>query len=349
MKDKEPDKTSAPPSTEGECERKIYRIKRNDFEFWCDYRVEAKINQFRDDDVFIIEDGGIQFNGKHFKSRNFRRMVFDSLRRVKAKEDHERRCYPSARDVQVFLIQDQPRVYITCARFEPARLLAEELDMPVNDKVRYVICLLEGALLIRGGKSPERLKQYSLEIFGLAVERPPSSDPWLEMVPMPDPSQYVSEPTYCWWDGVRLVQAWRRRVFPCAVELLGASLAEPLSPKEPQTLYLEECWHPNRGRRVLLGGASETMSQVTKRNRFQSDAFGILQYQNVRGRSVGSKLYPTEAEFKLAARKAYYDLVELIDGRPTRVQVATQMGISSAAFSYYMRDFDLKWPQDLRD
>ena len=38
---------------------------------------------------------------------------------------------------------------------------------------------------------------------------------------MPDPSQYVSEPSYCWWDGISLVQAWRGRVFPCAVELLS--------------------------------------------------------------------------------------------------------------------------------
>lgn len=156
MKDKEPDKTSAPSSTEGEYERKIYRIKRDDFEFWCDYRVEAKIDQFRDNDVFIIEDGGIQFNGRYFKSRNFRRTILDNFRRTKAKEDHERRCYPSARDVQVYLIQDRPRVYITCARFEPARLLAEELDMPVNDEVRYVICLFTGAHFIRGSKSPRK-------------------------------------------------------------------------------------------------------------------------------------------------------------------------------------------------
>lgn len=177
--------------SEGERGRKIYAIRRDDFEIWCDPRAERRINQFNDDDGFILEGGDIKFPGKNFKSRNFREMVLDSIRQRRSREDYERSCYPSVHDVQVFLARDRPRVYLMYARFEPARALAEELGMPIDEGARYLVCHYTGALFKRGDERYEHYKKYSMEIFGLAIDFPsPPLDPLPPRVPLPDPAPY---------------------------------------------------------------------------------------------------------------------------------------------------------------
>jgi hypothetical protein len=245
--------------------RKIYVIRPDDFEPWCDPSAERRINQFNDNDGFILEGGGIEFQGIYFKSRHFREMVLDGIRRRRSREDYERRCYPSASDVRVYLVRDRPKVYLTCAGFEPARALANELGMPVDERARYIICHYTGALFKRGDKRYEQYKKYSLEIFGLAIDFPaPPPHPLPPRVPLPDPAPYKSEPTYYWWNGFDLVQVWRRRVFPCPVEELRSSLAEPLSLGEPQTLFMEERWNPDAAdRRVIIGGPDKMSGSTT--------------------------------------------------------------------------------------
>lgn len=349
-----PDKDSINPDgiSEGEDERgrKIYVIRRDGFELWCDPRAERQINQFNDDDGFILEGGDIKFPGKNFKSRNFREMVLDSIRERRSREDHERRCYPSDNDVQVFLARDRPRVYFMYARFEPARALAEELGMPVDEGARYIVCHYTGALFKRGDERYEQYKKYSLEIFGLAVGLPsPPPDPFPPRVPLPDPAPYKSEPTYYWWNGFSLVQVWRRRVFPCPVEELRSSLAEPLSPREPQTLFMEERWHPSAAdRHVTGGGPAKVTMRLTALNRFQADAFGILDYQNRKGRKRGSKIFRTKEAFLKAARKAYGEYVDFLGECPNQLQLAEQMEIAESTFYNYMNEHELIWDDDLR-
>jgi hypothetical protein len=330
--------------------RKIYVIRRDDFELWCDPRSEHRINQFNDNDGFILEGGGIEFRGVFFKSCNFREMVLNSIRERRSREDYERRCHPSANDVRVYLVRDRPRVYVTCAGFEPARALANELGMPVDERARYIVCHYTGALFKRGDKKYEQYKKYSLEIFGLEINLPsPPPDPLLPRVPLPDPTPYKSEPTYYWWNGFNLVQVWRRRVFPCPVEDLRSSVAEPLSPGEPQTLFMEERWHPDAAdRRVIVGGPDKITTRMTALNRFQTDAFGILNYQNKRGRKRGSKKFRSKEAFIKAGRKAYGDYMDLMGERPNQIQLAEEMGISESTFNNYMNEYELVWDDDLR-
>jgi hypothetical protein len=155
---------------------------------------------------------GITFWGRDFKSRAFREMVLYNIKANQEREDYERSCYPNTRDVQVYLARERPRVYLMNARFEPARALAEELGMPVEGDTSYVLCLYSGALFKRGHERYEQFKNCSLEIFGLSISLPsPIPDPLPHRVPLPDPSQYKTEPTYYWWNGFSLVQVWRLR------------------------------------------------------------------------------------------------------------------------------------------
>jgi hypothetical protein len=336
--------------SEGESGRKIYVLRRDNFEIWCDPRNERRINQFNDDDGFIVEGGDIKFPGRNFKSRNFREMVLDSIRERRDKEDYERSWYPNVNDKQVYLARDRPRVYLINARFEPARVLAVELGMPIDEGTHYLVCHYTGALFKRGNARYENYKKYSLEIFGLSVDLPsPPLDPLPWRVPLPDPALYKTEPTYYWWNGFSLVQVWRRRVFPCPVEELRSSLAEPLSPREPQTLFMEERWHPDAtDRRVTVGGPDHIATRMTALNRFQTDAFGILNYQNRKGRKRGSKKFRSKEAFIKAGRKAYGDYMDLMGERPNQLQLADQMGISEASFYNYMNEHQLIWDADLK-
>jgi uncharacterized Zn-finger protein len=256
MKDKPPGATGKTSADQDGHERIVSIIQRDDFELLCDPRAEARIKKINDHDEFYLEGMGIKFWGRDLKSRAFREMVLDNIRQNQSREDHQRSCYPSTQDVQVYLVRDHPRVYLMCPRFEPARELAEELGMPVEDDTRYVLCLYTGALFKRDHERYEQFKNCSLEIFGLSISLPSTiPDPLPHRVPLPDPSQYKTEPTYYWWNGFSLVQVWRRRIFPCPVESLKSTLAEPLSPKEPETLYLEavqkavsQRFNPNRWR-----------------------------------------------------------------------------------------------------
>jgi hypothetical protein len=348
-----PDKDNVNPDGISEGEdgrgRKIYVIRRDNFEIWCDPRAERRINQFNDNDGFILEGGDIKFPGKNFKSRNFREMVLDAIRERRSDEAYERSCYPSVHDKQVFLARDRPRVYLMYTRFEPARALANELGMPVDEGARYIVCHYTGALFKRGDKRYEKYKKYSLEIFGLAVDFPsPTPDPLPPRVPLPDPAPYKSEPTYYWWNGFDLVQVWRRRVFLCPVEELHSSLAEPLSPREPQTLFMEERWHPGAAdRRVTVGGPDHITTRMTVLNRFQTDAFGILNYQNRKGRKRGSKKFRSKEAFIKAGRKAYGDYMDFLGERPNQLQLAIKMGISESSFNNYMNEYELVWDDDL--
>jgi hypothetical protein len=133
-------------------------IQRDDFALWYDPRAEDRIKKFNDHDEFYIEGIGITFWGRDFKSRAFREMVLDNIRQNQSREDHQRRCYPSTRDVQIYLARDHPRVYLMSTRFEPAREFAEELGMPVEDYTRYVLCLYTGALFKRDHERYEQFK-----------------------------------------------------------------------------------------------------------------------------------------------------------------------------------------------
>lgn len=349
MEDKAPGPTDKTNGDKRDDERIVRVIQRDDFELWCDPRAKSRIDKINDNDRFYIEGMGIKFTGEFLKSRSFREMVLYNIKANKEREDYERSCYPSARDVQVYLARDRPRVYLINARFDPARALAEDMGMPVEGDTHYVLCLYTGSLFKRNHERYEQFKKYSLEIFGLSIDLPsPAPDPIPLRVPLPDPSQYKSEPTYYWWNGFNLVQVWRRRIFPCPVESLKSTLAEPLSPKEPQTLYLEERWHPVTGLHVNIGGPSKIVSQVVKRNRFETDAFAILDYHSKKGRKIGSKIYRTKEEFQDAVRKAISEFEDLTGSRPNQTQVIAHMEISPSTFYLYINDHELEWPQDFK-
>lgn len=88
------------------------------------------------------------------------------------------------------------------------------------------------------------------------------------------------------------------------------------------------------------------ISQVVKRNQFETDAFGILDYHSKKGRKIGSKIYRSKEEFQDAVRKAISEFEDLTGSKPIQTQAYAHMGISQSTYYYYNRYHELNWPQD---
>jgi hypothetical protein len=257
--------------------------------------------------------------------------------------DFEQRCYPDATDIKVFRYRDDPPAYQIWAGFDGIRQLIEELGAPHHVNRIYCVRLSRAEEFFKTNRLPsKRFLSYSVERFGLRIEPFPilkgeGKSPQL----IRDSSLYTDQPSYWHERHDYLVQIWRTRVFACQVDHLNASLSAPLSIPRPLQMYMEECWHPMRGKSRSLHWLEPRDSNNSKIDRFKKDALLILDGVNRIGRPPGTKKYNAQSEFVLEYEKACSIVKRR--GKLRQDLVAGIMEISPSTLYRRLREYHLKW------
>jgi hypothetical protein len=329
---------------------KLYRIPLDQFHLFCLPNSQALIDRFNDNDKFSMEELGFDFFSKRFlQSERFRKSILEAIEEKRQEDDHARRCYPSVREVQVYQYMRDPNVYFMGPRYEPARELAQEWGMPLEDDVVYVSTAHQGTGFKESkDKASRKYKKYTVEYFGL-IMKSESAEPHLRTAEtdMPPPGRYASEPTYLILDSIALMQVWRRRVFRCTLKDLALDLENPLSPFAPEIPYVEERWWPAKEPHLVLGSLEEASSRFSDMDQFVSHSLAITGRGAKKGRRLNSGYFPNREMFLASAREAYKEVMDLGDGRPGQKAVAIQMFISPSCFKKYRARHKVIWPDDL--
>ncbi|MDT4956123.1 MAG: hypothetical protein QOJ02_4261 [Acidobacteriota bacterium] len=296
-------------------------------------------DEIDDDELYEImiwlSGSKVRFEGQsHF-------MEFgDGIKKV----SNSRMFYPHRDNWQVHKLTVYLPIYIIRPTFEGIKRLVEELDLPSGPRELYYSRLYSGGEYVTPtGQRIEKYEKYTVEAFGLKMEpTPPLSYPLKYEIP--DPSQYSTPPKY-WQNSHReIIQIWRLRIFDCPLEALETTAANPLSPYHPNTLYLEERWHPNRPRLVFLGGLSDVnISFLPELKRFFCDAYRILERLNPKGRPPGTSTYSSSNAFCRRMKKELREFRKSEKYKPTEKQIAFKMGISESTFKRHLRIAGLSW------
>lgn len=262
----------------------------------------------------------------------------------------EERCYPSVSDTLVFRYCDDPLAYAIKARFTGVSELIKELRAP--DAGNRIYCVkftgVEGVL--KTGDLPLRFKEYSVERFGLIVGTLARLAGGSKLTPfIRDSRAFISQPSYWQERPGFLIQVWRTRVFACPVTQIRTSLSSPLSLSKPLGMYVEESWHPTRGKHRYLHWTQHNHRNNSKIDQFRRDALRILEGVGTRGvgtrgRPIGTKQYSDRDEFIRKYRAAYSKAAREAGDEPSQYLVAAVMVISVSTLQRRLSEFGVPWP-----
>jgi hypothetical protein len=261
--------------------------------------------------------------------------------------DFEQRCYPNASDIQVFRYRDRPPAYQISGSFEGIWPLVKELDAPTYHNAIYCVTLMSAVELLPSNSILSRgPENYCVERFGLRIE------PFLQrnregklIAPVGKAYKFLLPPTYWSERSDYVIQVWRTRVFGCSVTSIHSSLSEPISQRH-WAMYLEESWHPNKGKARSLHWSEPRNHKKSTVDQFKKDALQILDGAKKQGRPLGSKRFNSKQEFISRYRKAYLKVLRR-DGKAGHEPVADELGISLSTFNRRLVDHDLTFPPDL--
>jgi hypothetical protein len=246
--------------------------------------------------------------------------------------DHSRDADGATLSPEVYLEKNDPRIYAIQSGFEGARSLIRELEMPGDPAQLYFLGFFRGERFINK-------KGYVLEEFGLTTREP---GPYHVFYSRPGNTPY--RPRYWRLLGGRLVQVWRSRVLACNVQDIGTTLSNPFSPQNPNVMFFEETWHPNKGRSRMIGSIqNRRRSHTPDLNAFCQDALRILRYTT---NNPGLRDYSNAYRFFRDLEDSYTKLSKMSDRRPTMQMVAVEMRISRKTLRKYLDRFDIDWPPD---
>ena len=250
-------------------------------------------------------------------------------------------------DEQIFLYKTNPSAFIMSSRFEGIEQILDDLGLPNFLATEYYSRIFRG-LESFNNKKPydKRYKKYPIEIFGRRVPADGLSYLFPEYQPLPDSSGYIT-PKYLYERHYFLIEIWRIRIFSRHVRSLQISLSNPVSPRYPDVLYLEERWHPERGPKIYIGGLEEMSGPEVSLDlkSFTMDALKIL--GRARGPGKPREVYrkfKDRGDFKRQVLSAYSQLKSKKKPRPSKSAVARFMGITFDTLEQYLDDFSVSWP-----
>lgn len=190
-----------------------------------------------------------------------------------------------------FQYKNNPPAFVMSSRFKAVDQILKDLDMPNFLTNQYYSRIFSGLELFKNNKPyDKRYKNYPIEIFGRRVPSDGLSYLFPEYQPLPDSSEYVT-PKYLYEGRYFLIEIWRIRIFSRRVRSLQISISNPVSPRYPDVLYLEERWHPEQGPKIYIGGLEGMSgSKISLEVRsFTMDALKIL--GRARGPGKPSEVY----------------------------------------------------------
>jgi hypothetical protein len=258
----------------------------------------------------------------------------------------EERCYPNSTYTKVFRYRDEPPAFQISGFFEGIWPLVKELDAPTHHNAIYCVRLMSPAeLLPRNSvlsKSPEN---YCVEKFGLRIEPFPQRNREGKIIaPVGKAYKFVIPPTYWSERSDYVIQVLRTRVFACPITSIRPSLAEPVSGRH-WAMYLEESWHPTRGKRRSLHWAEPRNHIKSTVDQFKKDALRILDGAKRLGRPLGTKKFSSRDEFMLKYKEACLKVRR--QGEVGLQPVADEMEISLSTLNRRLVEHDLKSPPNL--
>lgn len=256
------------------------------------------------------------------------------------------RCYPSVSDTLVFRYSDDPLAYAVKARFEGVSQLLTELRSPDAANRTYCVKFTGVEGLLKTGDLPPRFKDYSVERFGLIVGTLTRLAGGGKLTPfIRDSRAFISQPSY-WQERPNfLIQVWRTRVFAYPISQLRTSLSSPLSLSKPLGMYLEERWHPTRGKDRYLHWTQHNHRNNSKIEQFRRDALRVLEGVGTRGRPEGTKRYNSRDKFIREYKAAYSKAAQEGENEPSQYVVASVMGISVSTLRRRLSEFSITWPR----
>jgi hypothetical protein len=191
-------------------------------------------------------------------------------------------------------------------------------------------------------KGPEN---YCVEKFGLRIEPFPQRNREGKLIaPVGRAYKFLIPPTYWSERSDYVIQVLRTRVFACPITSIRPSLSTPVS-QRVRAMYLEESWHPTRGKTRSLHWLEPRDHIKSTLDQFKKDALRILDGAKPIGRPVGTKKFKSRDEFILKYRKAYLKVQRMDE--PGHQSVADEMGISLSTFNRRLVEYDLKFPPTL--
>jgi hypothetical protein len=189
-------------------------------------------------------------------------------------------------------------------------------------------------------------KNYCVEKFGLRIEPFPVRNRKGKLTaPLGKAYKFLIPPTYWSERSDYVIQVLRTRVFCCPVTSIHPSLSKPVSQRH-WAMYLEESWHPTRGKTRTLHWSEPRNHNKSTLDQFKKDALRILDGAKQMGRPVGTKRFNSKEEFTPRYRKAYLKVLRR-DGKAGHESVADELGISLSTFNRRLDDHDLEFPPDL--
>lgn len=256
----------------------------------------------------------------------------------------EDRCYPDVSDILVLRYRDNPPAYAIKARFEGISELIRELGSPHAVNRIYCVRFSRVDELLTTPDLHTRFKNYSVERFGLNIGIFASVNKLKPLIR--DSAGFISQPSYWHERPNYLIQVWRTRVYASPISNIRTSLDKPLGVPNPFEMYLEERWHPTRGKDRYLHWLEHRHRNNSKVDQFRRDALLILQGARKRGRPLGTKAYNTREQFLLDYVEAYSTVARRTMGKPTQYLVVLEMEISVSALQRFLKEFDVPWPPE---
>lgn len=296
------------------------------------------VSEIHDDKLYYIKPLKLRILGKYLKSRALLEAIMGEIRRVEKEKTHRLK---HSRPKYAFCYSDDPPAYLLSLSDNGVQQLVRELGLPQVEGMGYAARLFIGSELVEPSFSRD-FEKYSVEAFGLYLPKPLTS---ITDIPQLDPSQYRSPANYYedfpWFP----VQIWRWRVFNCPIETLQTNPYHPVSDDNLPLMYFEERWHPQDGKRRLLGGLEHLLhSQISFIGKFIDDALYLIgdteKPVKTRGRH---KKYSNANKFHRKLTEALSELSHVGKESPTEVEVAEQMNISPATFKRRLNDYGLTW------
>jgi hypothetical protein len=185
---------------------------------------------------------------------------------------------------------------------------------------------------------------YCVEKFGLRIEPFPVRNRKGKLTaPLGKASNFLIPPIYWSERSDYVIQVWRTRIFACPVTDVRPSLSKPVSDRH-WAMYLEESWHPNKGKARSLHWSEPRNHRISAVDQFKKDALRILDGAK-QGRPLGTKKFSSKEEFIPKYREAY--LKARRRGENGRQPVADELGISLSTLNRRLVDHDLTFTPDL--
>jgi hypothetical protein len=260
--------------------------------------------------------------------------------------DYDNRCYPGTSNIQVFKYCDEPPSYEIRASFDGIRGLLEELEAPRHFNRVYCLRICSAAMFVdKSDRSFKRFKDYTVEQFGLLIEpdlqKRSGIDAGYTSLKSAD---YLCLPVYWNESPSYRIQVWRSRVFACPITDIQTTPSKPLGQNLPLVMYLEERWHPYRGKSRSLKWLEHRYRSSKTIEQFRRDTLLILGDVKRGGRQ--KQIYPDPDKFYQDLRKAYEKVAKRSKKEPSQIEVALEMEqeLSLKTFQTRLNDYEISWP-----